>query len=159
MTLLLWSQQKLTCCKVQDKQTVTMDFWFSISGVGAMPTCCAVLWWWHYFTPVPDAYDYIQHSEQTWGQLMPGYSKQQGLHADQLLWEHSQRTLSQMVWLSTQCFQLRSLDLWILSCISCLSWASCALILPLILWFDLWACFVLWTFQSLFVLKISNQIL
>lgn len=23
-----------------------MAFWFSISGVGAMPTCCAVLGWW-----------------------------------------------------------------------------------------------------------------
>lgn len=32
-------------CEVQDKQTVTMAFWLTMSGVGAVPTCCTVLGW------------------------------------------------------------------------------------------------------------------
>lgn len=37
---------KQRCYKVQDKRTVTVAFWFSMTGVGAVPTCCVALGWW-----------------------------------------------------------------------------------------------------------------
>lgn len=115
-------------------------FPFPTSGVLAVPICCVVLGWRQTATLFyPGARRRLLDMTEwiNFGKLMPGYSRQQELHTDQLLRQHSQLTVGQMVGYlpKTSSWEVLTYKFW--ACVSCLSWTFCTVILPLILWSDL----------------------
>lgn len=152
------------CCKVQEKQPATMAFWFSMCGVGTMSTGCVVLGWWQTRFYPGARCRWLDTTQRT--NLGTAHARLQQT-AGVAHWSTSQTAVSANTGPDGVVIHPKppAEKSWPMNCELCflpffffLFFSTfCAVILPLILWFDLWACFVLWTSCLSFLTRSSNK--